>query len=122
MTPVLLASQVPVGPYIAGAPVGGSLDLVKSASDASLGNSFKLTGHEVLLAENTDSGAQTITITSSADAKGRSQDITAYSIAAGKTAAYSFLSGQEGWIEGDGTCHVMTSSALVKLTVLYVQR
>jgi len=122
MTPVLLNSQIPNGPYISGAPAGGSLDLVKAASDASLGNSFKLTGHEVLLAENTDSGAQTITITSSPDAKGRSQDITAYSIAAGKTMAYSFLSGQEGWIEGDGTCHVMTSSALVKLTVLYVQR
>jgi hypothetical protein len=122
MAPVLINSQVPVGPYISGAPAGGALDLVKTAADASLGNSFKLSGHEVLLAENTDTGAQTITITSSADAKGRSQDITTYSIAAGKTAAYSFLSGQEGWIEGDGTCHVMASSALIKLSVLYVTR
>jgi hypothetical protein len=122
MTATLINSQKPLGPYIAGAPVATSLNVVETAGDVANGNRFTLSGHEILLAHNTDTGAHTLTITSSADTKGRSQDITAYSIAAGKIAMYSFLSGQEGWIEGDGTCHVTVDDATLKLAVLYAQR
>lgn len=121
MTAVLLNAQIPKGPY-PGAVSAGDLTLTMAASDASLGNSFKLTGHEVLLWWNSDSGTHHITLTSTADSRGRSADITSYAIATLVHGAFSFLSGQEGWIETDGTCHVMTDDATVKLAVLYVQR
>jgi hypothetical protein len=61
-------------------------------------------------------------MTSTADSRGRTSDISSYAIAAGVHIAFSFLAGQEGWEQTDGTAHVQTDDATVKLAVLYVQR
>lgn len=122
MTATIINSQKPLGPYIAGAPVALSLNAVETAADVANGNRFTLSGHEILLAHNTDSASHNLGIVSSPDSRGRSQDIAAYAIAAGKIAMFSFLSGQEGWAEGDGMCHVTADDATVKFSVLYLQR
>jgi hypothetical protein len=121
MTQTLINSQTPKGPY-PGSISAGDLALAFSAADTSNGNSFKLTGHEVLLAYNSDASAHHLTITSTPDSRGRSADIASYSIPATSHAAFSFLSGQEGWIETDGTAHISADDTTVKLAVLYVQR
>jgi hypothetical protein len=118
----LVAAQKPIGPYPAGAPAAASLALAMVAMDASNGNEVALTGHEIVIFQNTDTNPHTITILSVADSRGRSQDITAYSIAGGTLAMFSFLSGTEGWQQGDGDAHFQTSSALIFMAALYVQR
>jgi hypothetical protein len=90
--------------------------------DASNGNEVPLTGHEIVIFQNTDASAHTVTLLSVPDSRGRSEDITAYSIPAGALAMFSYLSGTEGWQEGDGNAHFNTSSALVFMAALYVQR
>lgn len=121
MTVTLVGAQTPKGPY-PGAVNAGDLDAVETACDASNGNAFALTGHEILVLRNTDTAPHTVTISSTADSRGRTLDITAYSIAAGKTSFFSFLSGQEGWKQVDGTAHILASDVSVKMHVLRVQR
>lgn len=121
MTTTLINSQTPKGPY-PGTVNAGDLALVFAGGDASNGNSFKLTGHEVLLAYNSDASTHHITLTSTADSRGRSADISTYAMLTLTHMAFSFLSGQEGWIETDGTAHITVDDATVKLAVLYVQR
>jgi hypothetical protein len=117
----LIAPQTPKGPYIA-APAALALAITLAAMDAANGNEFALTGHEVLIIQNPDTAAHTITLNSSPDSRDRSQDITAYNIPAGGFMAFSYLSGTEGWEQTDGTAHVTPSSALLLAAVLYVQR
>ena len=106
----------PVSAY--GAVTSGALHVVETACDSSNGNKFPLTGKEVLVLRNTDSGAQTVTINSVADSKGRTGDITTYSIPAGETHAISFRNVNEGWAQTDSTVHFTASSNLVKAYVL----
>ncbi len=121
MTQTLINSQTPKGPY-PGSISAGDLTLAFVGADTSNGNSFKLTGREVLLAYNSDASAHHLTITSTADSRGRSADISSYSIATLTHAAFSFLSGTEGWEQTDGTAHILADDATVKLAVLYLQR
>jgi hypothetical protein len=119
MSRTALTAQTLKGPY----PVGGTvsatqLDVTEAASDASNGNSFPFSGKEVLLLHNTDSGAQTVDLTSASDARGRSADIAGYSIGAGKIAMFDFRGGLDGWLQVDGNVYFKTSSALVKAAVL----
>src|SRR5580704_17742598 len=102
----------PIGPYPASV---GALDLAALfvACDASNGNWFPVTGHEILELRNTDASAHTVTITSVADSRNRPDDITAYSIPGGADAIFSFLGGIEGWQQTDGTVHFTASSALI---------
>lgn len=118
--PTSITAQTPLGPY-PGAVSAGQLALTFTAADNVNGNSFALTGHEILIVDNTDVGAQTVTITSVADSRGRTQDVTAYSMAAGTFAAFSFRGGTEGWKQSDGTVHITASAAAVKFAIIYAQ-
>jgi hypothetical protein len=110
---------VPLGPYPAGGVVGATaLNLTETACDTVNGNSFPLTGREILILHNTGASAYTVTISSVADSKGRADDIAAYSIPAGTIAVFSFRGGLEGWGQTDNTVHVTASNASVKMTVL----
>ena len=115
-----LTPIVPVGPVVVGQPAANSLNFTFTACDASNGNSFPLTGRDILLIENTDMGAShTVTITSVADQLGRTQDVTAYSLAAGPTyAAYSFRGASQGWKQTDGTVHLTCSASTVSFAVI----
>ena len=113
----VLTPVTPFGPY--GAVVANALDIAFTAADATNGNSFPLTGGEILLVWNTDASAHTFSITSVADTLGRTGDVTTYSVGAGIISAYSFRGGVNGWQQGDGTVHIpAASSALLKFCVL----
>ncbi len=116
-----LTPITPVGPYPASVGAG-SLTAAFVACDASNGNSFPLTGHEILELRNTDTASHNVTINSVADSRNRPDDITAYAIAAGVDVAFSFLSGIEGWQQTDGTVHFTAASALIFARVIIAQR
>jgi hypothetical protein len=116
-----LTPITPLGPYPASV-AAGVLAALFVACDAVNGNSFPVTGHEILELRNTDTAAHTVTISSVPDSRNRPDDITAYSIPAGADAVFSFLAGQEGWEQTDGTVHFTASSALVFARVLLVKR
>lgn len=99
------------------APTAGQLDLVMTAADVANSNAVPFTGKEILLMNNTDVGAQTITITSAPDLLGRTRDIAAYSMAAGKISAFD-ANTLQGWLQADGNLYFQASSALVKFAVL----
>jgi|SRR5665213_3128779 len=122
MSQTNIATQTPVGPYPAGGAVAAlGLDLVWTAADASNGNKFPFTGKEVLLVQNTDTGSQTVTLTSVADSRGRSDDVTAYAVAAGVISAFNFRGGAEGWQQpSDQSVHLAASSALIKYAILRI--
>jgi hypothetical protein len=116
-------SQIPIGPFIAGQPVAASLDLAWVAADVANGNSFKLTGHEVLLVWNTHATiAYTFTITSVPDRDNRSQDVTAYSVLAATISAFSFLGAAEGWAQAGGSVNISGANASLKFAIVNVNR
>lgn len=90
-----------------------------AAADDSLFNYCLLTGKEMLYVENTDVGAQTITIYSVDDILGRSEDITTESIAAGAVHIFGPFP-QDGWMQADGFLYFDASDPLVKITVIRV--
>lgn len=123
MTQTLINSQVPVGPFIAGQPVAAALDLAWVAADTVNGNSFKLTGHEVLLVWNTHATlAYTFTLSSVPDRDQRSEDVTAYSVLAATISAFSFLGAAEGWAQPGGLVNFLGANASLKFAVLTVNR
>lgn len=119
MARTVISSQTPKGPF-PGTVGSGALDLTLTAADTTNNNAFALTGHELLLVQNTDTVAQTFTLTSTADAQGRIGDVTAYSVAAGKISAFNFRGGQTGWKESDGNAYISGAAATLKFAVLYL--
>ena len=115
--PTVLTVQSVLAPFAA---VGaGTADFTFAAGTITDGDTFVCTGREVLLVNNTNVGAQTITITSVDDEKGRSEDITAYSMAAGDFAVFGVgLTTSKGWKSSAGTVRITVSSADVKVAVL----
>jgi hypothetical protein len=101
------------------AVLAGDLTLTPVALDATNGNSFTLTGKEILIVQNTDAAAHTFTITSTPDSLGRSDSsLTNYSVAANGFASIQ-MSQLSGWFQSsDGTIHLTTSSALLKAFVI----
>lgn len=86
--------------------------------DVANGNSFVATGREVLIFQNTDTAAHTVTITSVADKLGRSDtSLTAYSIPASSFAAIQ-VKEINAWLQANGSIYLATNSALVKIAVL----
>jgi hypothetical protein len=103
------------------AVVAGDLLVTPAAMDASNGNSFQATGQEVIVFQNTDSSAHTVTVTSVADALGRTDSsLTSYSIPATSIAAIQ-MKALAGWLEAGNLVYLATSSALVKVAVLRYQ-
>jgi hypothetical protein len=94
-------------------------DLAFTAGDAVEGNSVPCTGKEIVVAWNTDVGAQTITIDAPADEFAREGAITAYSIGADEIAWFGLFHA-DGWKQTDGTIHIDVSDAGVELAVLRV--
>jgi hypothetical protein len=121
MPRTVITAQTPKGPY-PGPIAPGDLSLTFTAADVSNGNEFPLSGHEVLIAYNSGASPYTITLTSTPDTRGRSADISAYSVAAGAFAFFSYLAGTEGWMESDSAAWISASNAAILFAVLRVQR
>lgn len=95
----------------------GEADLVETAVDDPTDRETPLIdGKTVVLAHNTDTVAQTITIASAADTFNRFGDITAYSIAAGKIARFGPFK-TAGWAVS-GKLNIDVSDPLVRLAVI----
>lgn len=118
MARTAISIQTPVTPF--GAVTAGDLDITFAAGDAANGNYFTCTGKELLLAYNSD-GANPyyITIDSVDDEKGRQEDITEYSLAAGDYVAITVgMTNQKGWKQTNGQIYVNVENAAVELAVL----
>lgn len=116
MARTALTKVTPKGPYTAISP--GDLALAFTAADAVNGNKFPLSGTEIVLMQNTDTGAHHVTISSTPDDKGRSGDIASYSIAAGAFAVWSARGAHDGWKESDGNLYISADDATIKFAVL----
>lgn len=96
-----------------------ALDLTWQAADVANKNQFALgQGKYIVLARNVHATTPyTITLTSSADERKRTGDITAYSIAAGKVAAF-LLDQQAGWAQSDGKFYLEGSNASAEFCII----
>lgn len=115
--PTAITVQQMLGPFAAyGA---GTADFTFAAGTITDGDTFVCTGKEILVVQNTDAGAVTITITSVADEKNRTGDITTYSVGAGEFAAFSIgLTNSLGWKSTTGKVRITVSDADLKVAVL----
>ena len=114
-----LTVKTPPGPH-PGTIAADAADFTWEAGDAANGNDFTPTGEEMLLVRNDDVGAQTVTITTVADEKSRTGDITAYSIGAGEYAFFGPFA-VDGWRHPDGKIHVAVSDANIKFALVRVR-
>ena len=100
------------GPY----PTAGVAFTWLAAAPAS-DEEVVLTGSELLLARNVGAGAHTITVSSTPDTFGRSQNITADSIAAGAFHVYGAFA-RLGWIQSDGNLYFEADNAEVEFAII----
>ncbi len=119
-TAIAAASIItPLGPYPT-LPVSAlALDLTWQAADAVNGNQFSLgQGKYIIHARNVHATTPyTITLTSIADERKRTGDITTYSIAAGKQVAF-LLDQQVGWAQTDGMFYLTGSNASIEFCII----
>lgn len=114
-----MAALTPVTIIAPFAAVGaGAADFTFAAGSVST-DTFACTGRQILIAYNSGASPYTITISSVDDEKGRSEDVTAYSMAAGDYAVFGVgLTNSPGWKQSDGTIIVDVENAAVKWAVL----
>ena len=95
------------------------LDFTYTASDNVNGNSYVVTGREILICRNDNAGAQTITINGVPDEKNRSGPVTAYSMGIGFYSIFTQgLTNSKGFKQSDGTITFLTASADILVAVL----
>lgn len=117
MARTILTKTTLVGPYPSLQPAANSLDVTMAAADVANKNQFKASGDDLLVIENTDAvSAYTFTLTSAPDDKGRSGDITAYSVGAGEIAHLRIKN--DGWRQSDGYVYLEGSNAAIKFGVI----
>lgn len=117
MARVTITPVAVVGPHTTLQPAALALAFSLVPADATNKEQFAITGREILIAYNSGASARTITLTSVADDKNRTGDVTAYGIPAGGFCAYKFSS-IEGWRQTDGYMYIEASHAEVKWAVL----
>jgi len=98
----------------------GSATLAMTAASAGA-DVFACTGRDLVLAQNTHASiAYTVAVTSIADEKNRTGDITTYSLAAGEIAMFGVgLTNSPGWKNAStGQITITASNAAVKIAIL----
>lgn len=118
MARTALTAQVPLGPYPTLPLAALAAALTWAAVDNVNGNSVKSTGRELVLVNNTDVAAQTVTFASVASSPfNRTGDITTYSIPASGFAMFGPFA-VDGWRQSDGNLYINATSANVKVAVI----
>jgi len=114
LTPKVLLPGYPVTPLTA-----ESADFTWTAAGAAFadGAGFQLTGKEILLVQNTNAGAQTVTILSVIDPYKRTGDITTYSVGIAEFAVFPMFP-VDGWRQADGQLYFAATATDVKFSVL----
>lgn len=109
----------PVGPYPTLPPAALSLDLAWQAADPTNFNQFAMgTGKYLILARNVHATiGYTVTLTSIADERRRTGDITTYALAALKQLAF-LVDQQAGWLQTDGMFYLTGSNASVEFCII----
>lgn len=83
------------------------------------GDTFAVTGREIILIWNSGASPYTVTITSQVDEKNRTRDITTYSLAAGEVAYFTGgLTNSAGWKDTNGLINITPSNVAVKWAFL----
>jgi hypothetical protein len=108
------------GPY-PGTVAADALDFTLTAADVANGNDVVASGNDLLIIQNSGASTYTATIASVSDEKGRTGDITAYSLAAGDFAVFYFGNGN-GWQQTTGKYNLDASNAAVKFALLKLGR
>jgi hypothetical protein len=91
--------------------------LTLSGADTSNKNKFIAGGTDIIVAQNTDGSAQTVTITSTLDPYNRDKDIETYNIPAGEIHIFGPFS-TRGWQQSDGYIYLEASSANVNFGII----
>ena len=117
MPRTLIAAFTPPGPF-PGSVGAGSLTVAPTPADTTNYNKTPLTGREVLIAINTTGSAHNVTVTSAPDEKGRTEDITSYSLEALEVMVFDFHGGINGWQQSDGNLYYQADNAGVLFIVL----
>lgn len=91
--------------------------LTMTAADVANGNQFVANGNDLMVIHNTTGVNYTFTVTSTADAYGRTKDITTEAIDAG---VYKIVGPLQltGWIQTDGKIYCAASNAGVKFGIV----
>lgn len=96
----------------------GGADFVWTAGNTG-GDTFVCTGRELLLFRNDGGSTYTVTITSQTDEKGRTGNISTYSMADGDFAVFGVgLTNSKGWKDTGGLVNFAVSNAAVDVAVL----
>lgn len=112
-----LTPKTALGSYPSLPIAADAADLAFTAADATNKEQFTASGNDLLVAYNSGASPRTITITSVADEKGRTGDITTYSLAAGEFAVFGPLK-KAGWMQSDGKIYMEASHAEVKWAIV----
>jgi len=118
MARLTLTPVTPPGPF-ATLPLSANAADVAPVAQSTPGDGWAISGNngrQLLLVQNTDVGAQTVTITSVAR-NGRTGDVTAYSLGAGELAIFGGFD-RAGFNQSDGTVRIEASDATVKCAVI----
>jgi hypothetical protein len=114
ITPVALVGPYPTLPVSANA-----LDIALTAADVANKNQAAQAGsRQLLVAFNSGATPHTVTITSAADDKNRTGDLSAYSVGAGELAAFLMKSG--GWRQSDSKLYFEADHAEIKFAVINI--
>jgi len=117
MPRVTLTKIIPKGPYPTLPVAVDSLDLTFTAADTVNKEQIVPSGDDLLLVWNTHATTTyTFTLTSAPDDKGRSGDVTTYSLAAGEIAAFRFR--RPGWEQSDSRIYFEASNVAIKYAAL----
>jgi hypothetical protein len=92
-----------------------------TASDVTNGNSIPMTGDDLLLVRGSG-GAGTFTITSVANALGRSGTITTEAITDGGYKVLGPFKQKAGWVQSDGALYFAGSAVEVQFAVIKLPR
>lgn len=94
----------------------GDLSVSFTAGDPVNGDSFLITGNEILLVQNTDSVAHNYTALGTEDHIGRTGNLV-YTVPAGSLSAVEFTV-LEGWVQPDGFVYLNPSDTHIRFAVL----
>ncbi len=116
---VLTVQEVAVCNYPTLQPAANAADFVWTAAGASFadGAGFVHTGRELILVQNSNAGAQTVTINSVVDEKKRTGDITTYSVGIAEFAVLGPFP-VNGWRQADGQLYLAATATDVKFAIL----
>lgn len=91
--------------------------LTMTAANISDLNQFVASGKDLIVIHNTGATSHTFTVTSAADERGRTKDITTETIAAG---VYKVIGPLDltGWVQTDGKVYLAANDAEVKFGIV----